>query len=124
MIHVFLLLQGAPDSSLNKMSSYEEFTCFFPELMKSIRSLYVLHELPEMQEWIEKVFCFLRYSISSAPILYVRELQVVVANVLGGKMNRAIALIDAYKAFQGNQVTAKGLETAIVLGWSIELVIL
>lgn len=82
------------------MSSYEEFTCFFLELMKVISSLHVLHELPEMQELIEKV---------------------VVANVLGRKMNRSVALIDAYKAFQGEQAIAKGLETAIVLGWSIEL---
>lgn len=101
----------------------DKFMGFFPELLDQLKQSPALQELPAMQEWIEKVFYV--HIPSSIPFIHSRifSLQVVEYNVVGGKMNRGIALVESYAIFQNTELPEEDLKIAIALGWAIELVL-
>jgi len=95
------LTQNLTSSSIMANSQIpQQFLDFFPELLGIMKNLPLLEELPEMQEWVEKIIDY---------------------NVKGGKMNRGIAVVESYCYLTNNSVTEENLKIAIALGWAVEL---
>ncbi|PIA18319.1 terpenoid synthase [Coemansia reversa NRRL 1564] len=79
----------------------KEFTEFFPQLIEDIIS-----ELP---------------SFGATPEMVSRIRQMIEYNVMGGKMNRGLSVVDTVKIMRGESELPKDInEKALVLGWSVE----
>ncbi|KAI8322663.1 farnesyl pyrophosphate synthase [Martensiomyces pterosporus] len=79
----------------------KEFTDFFPQLTQDI-----LSELP---------------SFGATPEMIARIGDVIEYNVLGGKMNRGLSVVDTVKIVRGESELPKDVnEKAMVLGWAVE----
>ncbi|XP_046650014.1 farnesyl pyrophosphate synthase-like isoform X2 [Daphnia pulicaria] len=78
----------------------DQFHKFFPEILRCLKSSSTLSELPSMQLWIEKI---------------------VEYNLKGGKMNRGLAVVESFMIFKNDQISEQDIETAIALGWAVEM---
>ncbi|KAJ2081894.1 Farnesyl pyrophosphate synthetase [Coemansia sp. RSA 988] len=79
----------------------KEFTEFFPQLIEDIVS-----ELP---------------SFGATPEMVSRIKQMIEYNVMGGKMNRGLSVVDTVKIMRGEAELPKDInEKALVLGWTVE----
>ncbi|KAJ1664792.1 Farnesyl pyrophosphate synthetase [Coemansia sp. RSA 1813] len=79
----------------------KEFTDFFPQLTEDI-----LSELP---------------SFGATPEMTSRIKQMIEYNVMGGKMNRGLSVVDTVKIMRGEKELPKDVnERAMVLGWAVE----
>ncbi|KAJ2584102.1 Farnesyl pyrophosphate synthetase, partial [Coemansia sp. RSA 1836] len=79
----------------------EEFIDFFPQLTEVI-----LSELP---------------AFGATPEMTTRIKQMIEYNVMGGKMNRGLSVVDTVKIMRGESVLPPDVnEKAMVLGWSVE----
>ncbi|KAJ2236159.1 Farnesyl pyrophosphate synthetase [Coemansia sp. RSA 1722] len=79
----------------------KEFTDFFPQLTEDI-----LSELP---------------SFGATPEMISRIKAMIEYNVMGGKMNRGMSVVDTVKIVRGeSELPADINEKAMVLGWSVE----
>ncbi|KAI9561789.1 hypothetical protein GHT06_012750 [Daphnia sinensis] len=78
----------------------DQFHEFFPEMLRCLKNSPPLHELPSMQEWVEKI---------------------VEYNLKGGKMNRGMAVVESFMILKNHQVSEEETKTAIALGWAVEM---
>ncbi|KAJ2609793.1 Farnesyl pyrophosphate synthetase [Coemansia sp. RSA 1365] len=79
----------------------KEFTEFFPQLIED-----VISELP---------------SFGATPEMVSRIRQMIEYNVMGGKMNRGLSVVDTVKIMRGESKLLDDInEKALVLGWTVE----
>lgn len=92
--------QAATNTVLNK-DECRDFMSIFPDLVRDLTEAGRHSDIPDVNKWYAKV---LQY------------------NVPGGKKNRGLALIVAYRMLaQSKDLTADNLHLAQILGWCVEI---